>query len=244
MMHLLSGKAGDTRFVGDDHCRPKGTRHYPTGEWNRLILAKMSKNEIEKCLEDTVRTRIAVLDKNRWIPDKGIDIAIDMHKILRHDKKSTGDLIHTKDKGHAGYYERYVTAQSVTSGIRLNLCAYHMPALESIDNFVRKILVSCQNIGVKIRYVLLDREFFNAKILDMIDKMGLYYITPCKNTDTVVRCIRKFDKENGPAESKVEIAGYDGTVAVYHMIIVTRKKRKKIKNRELRPEERYIGFCY
>ena len=74
----------------------------------------------------------------------------------------------------------------------------------------------------------------------MIDKMGLYYITPCKNSDTVVRCIKKFDEENGPAESKVEIAGYDDIVTVYHMIIVGRKKEEKKDQESSAPVRRKI----
>ena len=240
----VSGKADNTRLMGDDHCRSLGTRHYPTSEWNRLVLAKMDKNKVETCFEDAVVSQINMLKAKGQIPKKGINIAIDMHKILRHDKKPSAKLIHTKDKGHIGYYERYITAQSVSPGIRLNLSAYHMPALESIEDFVRKILVSCQNLDVKINYILLDREFFNARIMSLIDKMGMYYIIPCKNTDTVVQYLREFDTKGGPSELKVEIKGLDGIITTYYMNITERKKRsKKIKDRELRPEEKYIGFA-
>ena len=97
-----------------------------------------------------------------WLPGAGLDVAVNMHKILRHDSKPGIDLVRTKDKGRTGYYERYVTAQSVTKGMRLTLGVLHMPALESIADFVRKIVDSCLDSGAAVNTVMLDREFFNA----------------------------------------------------------------------------------
>ena len=75
--------------------------------------------------------------------------------------------------------------------------------------------------------------------------MGIKYLVPCKNTDTVVDAIAEFAMGRRDCVSESVIVGGDGREVSYTMTITERKKKKKKKDDddELLPHEKYIGFA-
>ena len=108
----------------------------------------------------------------------------------------------------------------------------HMGALEDLPNFVRDLIAVYRCVGCNIRAVLLDREFFSTRVFEALEKMGVGYLVPCKNTDIVVDAIAEFAAGKRPAVSEMCITYAYGVSVRYTIIITERRKKKKKSGKE------------
>ena len=183
------------------------------------------------------------------VADEGMTIAIDIHLIPRWGKKPGIDLMRSRRNNGTGTFERYITAQCVDGGPRLVLGVLHMGAPEDVPDFVRDLIAVCRSVDCNIRTVLLDREFFSTRVFEALEKMGVGYLVPCKNTDIIVDAIAEFAAGMRTAASEPCITNADGMSVRYTMIVAERKKKRKKSGKEksdgvgMRPEEKFIGFA-
>ena len=224
-------------------------RASPTDEWFNGLLAKTDRTEMMNDFASSVRLQLDAVRALGQVSNEGMVIAIDMHLIPRWDKKPGIDLTRSRRKNGTWTFERYITAQCVDGGSRLVLGVLHMGALEDVPDFVRGLIAVCRSVGCSIRVVLLDREFFSTRVFETLEKMGVGYLVPCKNTDVIVGAIAEFAAGRRPAVSELYITNADGVSVRYAIIITERKKRRKKSGREKsddadpRPEEEFIGFA-
>ena len=108
-----------------------------------------------------------------------MDLAIDMHLIPRWDAKKTANLTRSRMKSGTAWFERYMTAQCVKAGSQITVAAAHMPALADTAGFVEQVINQCGKGGVRIRTVLLDREFFSVGVIGVLGRGGVGYLMPC-----------------------------------------------------------------
>ena len=104
-------------------------------------------------------------------------------------------------KSGTTWFERYITAQCVKAGSQITVAAAHMPALSDTAKFVDRVINQCGKGGVRIRTVLLDREFFSVGVIGVLEQAGVGYLMPCPNTTGVVGAIREFAAGQRPAVS-------------------------------------------
>ena len=87
-----------------------------------------------------------------------------------------------------------------------------MSALEDTAEFVRKIIESATKAGARIDTTMMDREFFSAGVMAAIDAMGIGYLVPRRNTDTVVCALGEFAAgaaaSPNPSSSEAAARGY------------------------------------
>ena len=121
------------------------------------------------------------------------------------------------------------------------LAAIHMPALKSMSDFVRRLVDLARQAGAYIRLVLLDRKFFTTGVMKTLGDMKVRYITPCRNTGTVVDALDEFAAGKRDRISKSCITNADRVSVEYTMIITERTRRQK--NSKNEPKNRYIGFA-
>ena len=221
--------------------RPRG----PTGEWIRGVAARADAVDVCRRFEYTVSSQIRQLhETGRLHRRKKITAAIDMHLIPRYDKKYGAELVRAKRKNGTHVFERYITIHCVDNGRRLALGMAHMPALEDTADFVRKVIESAVRAGARIDTIMMDREFFSADVMAAIDALGIWYLIPCRNTDTVVCALGEFAAGRRGRVSESVIVGGDGREVPYTMLIARRKKKRKGSgDGEPAPHEKYIGFA-
>ena len=210
----------------------------PTDRWCASMLKSADIGCLQERLTDSIRGHVKIIKKHGRIPRKGLTVAVDMHLIYRYDKKPSEELTRSRYKGGTRYFERYMTMQCVDDGIRLNLGAAYLKMTDFVPDLLRVLLESVRDLGVKVKMLLLDREFFSVNSIGLLQKHGVPFLVPCRNTGNVVAALREFAQGRRGNISDNIIEGNDGSVA-YHMVIT---KRKKIKKPE-KPEEEYIGFA-
>lgn len=91
--------------------------------------------------------------------DMPVTTAIDKHLIPRYDKLPNNFLIQSKSKNSTTHFESYCTMQCVEKRIRSQLGCYPLYQNKSNADFVRKLLSDGINNGIKIKLLLVDREF-------------------------------------------------------------------------------------
>ena len=187
----------------------------------------MDDGEVSRCVGDAISSQIDRLRRTGRISPDGMTIAIDAHLIPCYCKNHGIEQIRSRSKQGTDYFIRYVTAHCVDRGARVVLAAMHMPALESMSDFVRKLVDLARQAGANVKMVLLDREFFATDVMRTLDGMGVGYLTPCRNTDTVVDALDEFAAGRRDAVSELDITNTDGVSFTYMMLITERRRRKK-----------------
>ena len=174
-----------------------------------------------------------------------MDVVIDMHLIPRWDTKKTANLTRSRMKSGTIWFEWYMTAQCVKVGSQITVAVAHIPSLADAAGFVDKVINQCGKGGVRIRIVLLDREFFSVGVVGVLERAGVGYLMPCPNTDGVVRAIREFAAGRRPAVSTNTIRRSKNEYATYTaMIIAKQRRRKSMKQPSTNnPEDIYIAFA-
>ena len=118
-----------------------------------------------------------------------VDIAIDFHYRGRYDRRDGPELIRKKSKNGADRFEGYATAQCVVNGEKLVLGVVSVRKLQSTPDFVPELIHICSRVGVEIDFVLMDREFFNMRVIRYLNENGIRFLISCRNTDTVVAAL-------------------------------------------------------
>jgi len=216
----------------------------PTDEWMRSTAAKSDPGGILYCFAATVRRQLARLMEMGMPGDGGgLEVAIDMHLIPRYDKSHGPELVGSKHKAGTNLFERYITVQCVMRHRRLVLGVLHMPAPGDAADFVRRIVGAARDAGAGIATAMLDREFFAADVMAVLDGEGIGYVIPCRNTDTVVAALNEYAAGRRGGVSESVITGTSRSVP-YTMIITERRRSgKKRRDGNLPAHERYIGFA-
>ena len=104
--------------------------------------------------------------KELGVFDIPVTVAIDKHLIPRYDKLPNHSLIKSKSKNSTNSFENYCTMQCVEKRIRAQLGCYPLYHNKSNADFV-KLLSDGINNGIKIKLLLVDREFFTSGIVSV-----------------------------------------------------------------------------
>ena len=214
----------------------------PCGQWFSNRLAGVDMHEVMDSFCDMAAAQLKELEKAGMMPKDGWTMALDMHKIGRHDRTRGEELTRSKYEKGTMYFERYMSVQCTDEGAHLNAAALPVYMLDSVPGSVRQILEGCIKRGIRIRLVLLDREFFTVESIRALKDLGLDYLMPCSNRPGVVSAIQEFAGGRRRAVSENDLSGAGGSVS-YTLVIDERRRRKKDPKSDPPPEERYIGFA-
>ena len=229
-------------------------RPVPSDQWFSNILSKTDSEAAIKSFTATITGLLSLLAKINQLPKEGLDIAFDIHKICRYDRKPGPELTSSKSKNGTSKFERYITAQCVNNDMRLILGCCPMPGGASMPDMVRDIIDMCCDAGTRINTVLLDREFFSTGVLEVLDELNVTYLMPCTNTKGVVNALNEFAAGKRQKVSENYLKG-SGRCIPYTIIIDRRKKEKKNSSKKDKkkgidskkepptPEEMFIGFA-
>ena len=202
----------------------------PSNGWIRCVFARMHAGTSIKILKEEITRAILLLQQKDMVPVKW-DLAIDMHLIPRYDKKPNPNLIKGREKSGTKLFERHITIQSIVHGRRLTLGSFLVPALADVDYFVGMLIAQVQDMGLDIGTVMVDREFFSAKVLQAFVNRGVSYLMPCRNTDVVIADIEEFVQNKRDRISEEWLTSSTDQIS-YTMIITKRRRRIKGKRRK------------
>ena len=211
----------------------------PAPEWHRQCASRIRPDEMQECSKSMLAGHVRTMRKLGIVFKRPI-IAIDKHLIPRHDKKRGPVLVRSKHKSGTSVFGTYITVQCVNSKCRLVLAPMPMGAFSFTPKSVRKIAQFCEDVGVKPKLILLDREFYSTDVIRELDNLGAQYLIPCANRDTVVGALRDYASRRRKAISRMAMSNSDRKEVSYYAVVTDRKRRKSSKSDA--PEDRFIAF--
>ena len=166
----------------------------------------------------TASRLLDLLRRTGTLPEAGITIAIDTHLIPSHGHAAEPE---TPCQGGQDIdpFEQYVTVQRVDAGPRLFLGARQLPASEPVGGTVRDLVRSCQDEGIRIRMVLLDRGFFTTGVVAALDSLRVNYLMPCGNAPGMAKTVNGFATGRRGRASGNSMNGA-GCVPTRHTLII------------------------
>jgi len=184
-----------------------------------IYLGRISKDDIRSDVRrifDVINAKAASL--KLYSKDIAVPVAIDFHlqPYFGRDRRETVSISKKESNKSSSYAFKYATADVVVQGKRLTLYGQHISQLDSKITILQEILDYLKD-HVKIKYLLMDREFFTVEILKMLNDRKVKYIVPIiRNKSIMARAKEEYLK--GHLQFQYRFGGKRGlwiTVYIY-----------------------------
>jgi len=131
--------------------------------------------ELERRLNRALATKVpkALRRKSRMV---AIDLTlIPYHGLPAEDKK---EIYRSKPKSGTTHFHAYATAVVVHKGHRYTLALTRVEYGEAIKDVLQRLLRIVRRRGLKIKFLLLDKEFFSVAVISYLRRVGHGFIIP------------------------------------------------------------------
>lgn len=107
-------------------------------------------------------------------------VAIDWHLQPYYGEpyKSRNEIYHSKPKQGTKKFHAYASACIVEYGRRYTLALTWVRRREAMVKVLRRLLEQIRKTGLKIRYLLMDRAFFNVPVMQFLQEENLPFLMP------------------------------------------------------------------
>ena len=198
----------------------------PSGTWILNIIKQPPYEEMLLRCQLMMKHTIKMMKKCDMFK-KPIDVALDKHLVVRHDKKTNMiNMIFSKVKNSTSRFNCLATLNCTLENSRACLGAVLVRRDDSLEDIIFKLVNMCIKNGVKIRTLTMDREFFTVNVINVLKSLNIWYITPAKRTKGVKTAIREFKAGKRGAVSSHVITSSDKTTAEFTLIIKEKLDKK------------------
>ena len=158
----------------------------------RDLTAGPSDQAVMTALEDGLPKTLLVLERRlnealvgylpRRLRRRPWEVAIDWHLNPYYGLpyQSRNEIYYGQPKQGTSKFHAYASACIVEYGRRYTLALTWVRRHESKTTVLRRLLTRIAEIGLKIRCLLLDREFFNVAVIAFLQRENLRFLMPVK----------------------------------------------------------------
>jgi len=149
-----------------------------------------SQQAVFNALTDGLPRTLSVLERRlnealqvplpRCLRRRAWQLAVDWHLLPYYGQpqRSRNELFRSKQQRGTTRFHAYATACVVVHGYRYTLAVAWVRQHESMVAVTQRLLAYVRKMGVKIKCLLLDRAFFTAAILDLLQAEKIPYLMP------------------------------------------------------------------
>jgi hypothetical protein len=167
--------AASRRRSMDEACQR--LRDVPSGETLRkALLATLPEiGELERRINAALADRLPKGFRKR--PKR---IAVDVTEIPYHGEpyRDPNEVRRGKPKSGTTHFHAYATAYVVEHGQRFTLAVTRVLKGEKMEAVVKRLLQQVRRIGVKVRFLLLDKGFFNVEVVRYLQAARCPFLMP------------------------------------------------------------------
>jgi putative transposase len=183
----------------------------------RTALHHISKFTSRELLDrfDGAFEKTLEIAKSYRVFKNAVDLAIDFTDTPYYG--NTNDPMIVGGKKHKGthFSYRFITLNVVVDGLRFTIMALPRGQLSSEEKLVRKLIEYAKE-HVRIRYVFLDRGFFNRKIINTLQDLDVKFLMPASANPKVKELVVKGEV---PAIHEYEMRGSTGHKAYFNLVV-------------------------
>ena len=220
--YYLSKKKGRRKIFADGRKKREVPHQTDVNGFLRPIGMEKVRKILRECLDSQLQESL-----ERDIISKQVDVIIDFHEKgyygKRDDKmiKGTTRIKGTKKMRH------YLAFSILSKGKHLFAGLEHVAKGQHKTPIINKFLNYLLNMGFKIRYVMFDREFYEAELIKKIKTMGSNIIMPAKLYKKPKQFIKAYLQGKGNRVRRYKISSAPGKKCRFSQVVYLIATAKK-----------------
>ena len=110
-------------------------------------------------------------------------------------KKENNNIVGGKPKASTFYFFRFATIQIADKRNPFTLYAMHCNKETTNEQIVEELVIQAKKL-VRIKCVLIDRGFYDTKVFNKLEQLGIKYLMPCRADDKTDKMFDKYLSSN------------------------------------------------
>jgi putative transposase len=150
-------------------------------------------------------------------------MALDLHQIPYYGKKNTKGSTRRKKKASTNNSFTYATLAVLDRAGRFSVGLLHVRPHMRLTTIVGQLLGQAEEVGLQVSYLMLDKEFYCAEVIDLLQQRGVPFLMPALKRG------RKGTGNSRLFEPTTEVGWYDysWTTDLRRMDFKTKKRHKR-----------------
>lgn len=109
-------------------------------------------------------------------------LAIDLHEVPYHGQpqQERAEICRSKPKCGTSHFHAYATVYVIRKGHRFTLALTWVRQNDTMPEVLKRLLAEVHRIGVKVRFLLLDRGFYSVEVVRYLQAARYPFLMPVK----------------------------------------------------------------
>ena len=170
--------------------------HLPKGDSLLDQLQAINEKEIRDQFRKLFEWQFRNIFRFRLVKPKVI-VSIDTTDKPTYSKKKKEDdnIVGGKKKASTFYFFRFATIQIADKKNPLTLHVMHCNKDTTNEQIVEELITQARTL-VRIKCVLIDRGFYDTKVFNKLEQLGVKYLMPCRGDDKTDKMFEKHLSSN------------------------------------------------
>jgi len=165
--------------------------HLPKGDSLLDQLQAINEEDIREQFRRLFEWQFKNLFRFRLVKPKVI-VAIDTTDKPTYSKKKKEDenIVGGKKKASTFYFFRFATIQIADKRNPITLYAKHCSKDATNEQIIEELITEARKL-VRIKCALIDRGFYDTKVFNKLEQLGIKYLMPCRSDDKTDKMFEK-----------------------------------------------------
>lgn len=174
--------------------------HLPKGDSLLDQLQAINEKDIREQFRKLFEWQFKSIFRFRLMKPKVI-VAIDMTDKPTYSKRKKEDenIVGGKKKASTFYFFRFATIQIANKKNPVTLYVMHCNKETTNEQIVEELVTQAKKL-VRIKCVLIDRGFYDTKVFNKLEQLGVKYLMPCRSDDRTDKMFEKHLSSNYKVE--------------------------------------------
>jgi len=190
--HILSHQRGRRKIFADGRQKRVIPHQTAVNKYLRKIGLQKARNILRECLGEQLKRAIK-LD----LISRKVNVLIDFTEHPYYGKREDKMIKGTSRQKGTKKMRHYLGFSLLSRGVHLYAGLEQVARGRSKIPIIIKFLENLLNIGFELKYVLMDREFYRAELLDEIKGMGGNTLIPAKQYKKIKQFIKEYLEGTG-----------------------------------------------
>jgi len=185
--HILSHKKGRRKIFADGRQKRVIPHQTAVNKYLRKIGLQKARNVLRECLDDQLKQAL-----NLGLISQKVNILIDFTEHPYYGQREDNMIKGTNRQKGTKKMRHYLGFSLLSRGVHLYAGLEQVATGRSKIPIIIEFLDHLLDIGFELNYVLMDREFYRAEILDEIKGMGGNTLIPAKQYKKIKQFITEY----------------------------------------------------
>jgi len=166
--------------------------HLPKGDSLLDQLQALREEDIKEQFRKLFERQFKSIFRLRIMKPKVI-VAIDVTDKPTYSKRKKDDknIVGGKKKASTFYFFRFATIQIADRKNPITLYVMHCNKDTTNEQIVEELINQARKL-IRIKCVLIDRGFYDTKVFNKLEQLGVKYLMPCRSDDKTERMFEKY----------------------------------------------------